>query len=177
MARVERYQPGPRGTVASMDPAPHPDLAPLSFLLGTWIGGGRGDWPTSGPFRYGEEMDFEHVGEPFLAYSQQSWADENGEPLHLERGFLRPAGPGRVELVLAHPLGIVEVAEGSVSGTALDVVSTTVAATATGSAVTETRRHMEVAGDVMTYELFMAMREDPLTRHLEGELRRAPARG
>ncbi len=160
-----------------MDPAPHQDLEPLSFLLGTWVGGGTGDWPTSGPFRYGEEMTFEHVGEPFLLYSQRSWAADDDEPLHLERGFLRPAAPGRVELVLAHPLGIVEVAEGSVSGTALDVASTAVALTATGSAVTELRRRMEVAGDVLAYELFMAMQDVPLTRHLQGELRRAPARG
>ncbi len=160
-----------------MDPGPHQDLEPLSFLLGTWVGGGRGDWPTSGPFRYGEEMRFEHVGEPFLLYSQRSWGADDDEPLHFERGFLRPAAPGRVELVLAHPLGIVEVAEGPVSGTELDVASTTVALTTTGSTVTELRRRMEVVGDVMTYELFMAMRDVPLTRHLQGELRRFPARG
>jgi hypothetical protein len=44
-------------------PAPdvHADLEPLSFLLGTWRGGGDGEFPTIGSFRYGEEMIFEHV--------------------------------------------------------------------------------------------------------------------
>lgn len=150
----------------------HPELEPIAFLLGTWAGEGEGDWPSSGPFRYGEEMSFEQVGEPFLLYSQRSWAT-GGEPLHFERGFLRPAGAGRVELVLAHPLGIVEVAEGSVSANAIDVASTTVATTATGSPVTDLRRRFDLDGDVLRYELEMAMRDVPLTRHLKGELKRA----
>lgn len=158
-------------------PALHPDLEPIAFLLGTWAGEGEGDWPSSGPFRYGEEMSFEQVGEPFLLYAQRSWTAGDGEPLHFERGFLRPAGPGRVELVLAHPLGIVEVAEGSVSATAIDVASTTVATTTTGSPVTELRRRFELDGDVLRYELEMAMRDVPLTRHLKGELKRASPAG
>ena len=162
-----------RGTVATMDaPALHPDLEPIAFLLGTWVGEGDGDWPSSGPFRYAEEMSFEHVGEPFLLYNQRSWAD-GGEPLHFERGFVRPTGAGRIELVLAHPLGIVEVAEGSVSANTIDVASTTVAITGTGSPVSELRRRFELEGNVLRYELEMAMREVPLTRHLKGELKRA----
>jgi hypothetical protein len=158
-------------------PALHADLWPIAFLLGTWAGEGEGDWPSSGPFRYGEELTFEQVGEPFLLYAQRSWAAGNGEPLHFERGFLRPSGPGRVELVLAHPLGIVEVAEGSVSANGIDVASTTVATTATGSPVTELRRRFDLDGDVLRYELEMARRDVPLTRHLKGELKRAAPAG
>jgi len=106
-----------------MDPALHPDVEPIAFLLGAWRGEGQGDWPTSGSFRYGEEMTFEHEGKAFLLYSQRSWAAEERTPLHFERGFFRLAGPGRVEVVLAHPLGIVEVAEGTLSGTAIEVAS------------------------------------------------------
>ena len=156
-----------------MDPTLHPDVEPIAFLLGAWRGEGHGDWPTSGPFRYGEEMTFEHEGKAFLLYSQRSWGAEERTPLHFERGFFRLAGPGRVEVVLAHPLGIVEVAEGPLSGTAIEVASSTIALTATGSPVTELRRRMEVQGDVLRYELHMAMRDVPLTRHLTGELRRA----
>ena len=118
-------------------PAPdvHADLEPLSFLLGAWLGGGDGEFPTIGAFRYGEEMVFEHVGDPFLLYSQRSWLEADEAPLHFERGFVRPAAPGRVELVLAHPLGLTEVAEGTLEGTVM-----TTASTATGSASSSTWR-------------------------------------
>jgi hypothetical protein len=155
-----------------MPPALHPDVEPLAFLLGTWKGEGDGWWPTTEPFRYGEEMTFEHVGDPFLMYSQRSWLVADGSPLHFERGFFRPAGLGRLEIVLAHPLGIVEVAEGTVSGSVVDAASTSVTFTRTGSPVTELRRRMEATDDVLTYRLDMAMRDVELTRHLLGELTR-----
>jgi hypothetical protein len=156
-----------------MEPVRHPELEPLAFLLGTWRGEGEGAWPQGEPFRYGEEMTFEDVGDTYLAYAQRSWSIEDGGPLHLERGFLRPAGPGRVELVLAHPLGVVEVAEGPLRGGVIEVASTAVVATATGSPVTALRRRIEVTGDLLRYELYMAMRDVALMRHLRGELRRA----
>src|SRR5439155_13798555 len=84
-----------------------PDLAELSFLLGTWRGSGRGEYPTIDPFSYEEEVVIEHVGEPYLLYRQSSWSSGDREPLHLERGFIRPGNaPGEVELCLAHPLGL-----------------------------------------------------------------------
>ena len=159
------------------DPALHPDCEALAFLLGTWKGEGDGWWPTTEPFRYGEEMTFEHVGDPFLMYSQRSWLVADGSPLHFERGFFRPAAPGRLEIVLAHPLGIVEVAEGTLTGTVVDVASTSVMFTTTGSPVTELRRRMEAVDGVLTYRLDMAMRDVELTRHLQAELTRAQPGG
>ena len=156
------------------EPELHPDVEPFAFLLGTWRGEGSGDYPTIEPFRYGEEMRFEHVGDPFLLYAQRSWllADDS-MPLHFERGFLRPgSGPGEVEFTLAHPLGLTEVAEGSIRGTRIDVVSTSVSSTSTGSPVTRLERRIEVDGDRLRYELRMATAEVLLTRHLVGELRR-----
>jgi hypothetical protein len=69
-------------------------------------------------------------------------------------------------------LGIVEVAEGTLTGTVLDVASTSVTFTTTGSPVTELRRRVETTGDVLTYRLDMAMRDIELTRHLQAELTR-----
>jgi nitrobindin-like protein len=155
-----------------MEPALHPDVTALAFLLGPWEGVGEGVWPPGEPFRYVEEMTFEHVGEAFLLYAQRSWAAEDGAPLHFERGFFRPGGEGRVEVTLAHPLGIVEVAEGTLDGSVLEVSSTALALTTTGSPVTGLRRRLEVAGRVMRYELWMSMGEEPPTRHLAGELKR-----
>ncbi len=155
-----------------MEPALHPDCEPLAFLLGTWRGTGQGEWPRGEPFDYGEEMVFEHVGDPFLMYSQRSWMLEDGAPLHFERGFLRPAGQGRVELVLAHPLGCVEVAEGTVEDGVIEVGSTAVAVTSTGSPVTELRRRVLVREGRLSYELHMAMRDVAVMRHLSAELAR-----
>ena len=155
-----------------MEPPLHDDLAELAFLLGTWRGQGEGVWPGAEDFRYGEEMTFEHVGDAFLLYGQRSWSLDDEAPIHFERGFLRPVAPGHVDLVLAHPIGVSEVAEGTLAGGVLDVASTSVGVAETGSAVTELHRHLEVDGDVLTYELRMAMREVPLRFHVRGRLTR-----
>ena len=151
----------------------HPDVEAMAFLLGTWRGEGEGEWPPGKPFRYGEEMIFEHVGDAFLPDAQRSWSIEDGSPLHFERGFLRPAGTGRVELVLAHPLGIAEGDEGTLDDGVLDLTSVAVSVTSTGPRVTDMRRRIAVHGDRLRYELHMAMPEVALTRHLTGELTRA----
>jgi hypothetical protein len=163
-----------RGSVGRVtaEPPVHPDLDPLAFLLGTWRGGGSGGYPTIEPFRYTESICFEHVGDPFLLYSQESWLEEGAAPLHFERGFVRPAGPGRVEAVLAHPLGLTEVAEGSLDGGRLDLASTTMGRTSTGDAVSGLVRRWRVDGDRLTYELDMEMDTTPMSLHLTGELRR-----
>jgi len=155
-----------------MEPALHPDCEPLAFLLGTWRGEGEGEWPRGEPFRYGEEMIFEHVGDPFLMYSQRSWMIADGSPLHFERGFFRPAGAGRVEVVLSHALGVAEVAEGTLEGTCIDVASKDVTVTATGAPVTALRRRIDVREERLSYELHMAMPELASMRHLAAELRR-----
>lgn len=157
-----------------MAPALHDDLAPLAFLLGTWRGDGDGEYPTIELFRYHEELLFEHVGDPFLLYRQSSWLVGDDAPLHFERGFLRPgAGPDAVELTLAHPLGLTEVAEGTLSGAELSFASTSVGRTGTGSAVTALRRRYRLDDDVLSYEIDMAMDETAMTRHLVAKLRRA----
>ena len=80
------------GSVRSVAPELHEDLRPLAFLLGTWRGEGRGEYPTIDPFSYVEELTFDHVGDTFLCYQESSWSPEDGAPIHLERGFLRPGG-------------------------------------------------------------------------------------
>jgi hypothetical protein len=156
-----------------MGPALHPDLADVSFVLGTWRGTGEGQWPRGEPFEYGEELTFEHVGDAFLLYAQRSWSLEDEMPIHFERGFLRPGGPGRVEFVLANPLGIAEIAEGTVADGTIEVATTAVAHTATAKAVTELTRRIERHGDELRYELHMAMRDIALTSHVRSRLTRA----
>jgi hypothetical protein len=147
-------------------------LESLAFLLGTWRGEGKGEYPTIEPFDYEEELRFDHVGDAFLLYQQASWSPDDGGPIHFERGFLRPGEPGCIELTLAHPIGLTEVAEGTLDGTAFELTSTGVGRTTTGLGTTAVIRRYRVDGDVMRYRTDMATDETPMALHLEAELRK-----
>jgi hypothetical protein len=158
-------------------PATSEALRPFAFLLGRWRGTGTGSYPTIEPFTYREELVFEQVGEPYLLYSQESWDALTGEPVHFERGFLRPgADLGAIELVLAHPIGVTEVSHGRVEGTILTLEAgrDDVGRTATGLRVAGLRRRYATDGDTLTYALDMATDEIAMTLHLEGAARRQP---
>ncbi|HLI15151.1 MAG TPA: FABP family protein [Acidimicrobiales bacterium] len=150
----------------------HPAVEALGFLLGTWSGTGRGRYPTVAPFAYREEVAFSHAGRPFLSYRQETFAEDDGRPLHAEVGYLRCAGRA-VELVVAQPTGLVEVDEGTLEGTTLSLSSRLVGRTSSAKAVDQVRRTVRVDGDVLTYRLEMAAVGHRLGLHLEAELRRA----
>jgi hypothetical protein len=155
-----------------MSPELHDDVASLAFLLGTWSGDGTGSYPTIEPFTYRETLRFDHVGEPYLLYIQESWSPE-GEPVHFERGFLRPgADPGDVELVLAHPIGVTEIGYGRLDDGDLRVSAgdATIGRSATGLDVHGLERRYHVDGDALTYELDMATGTTPMTLHLTASL-------
>ncbi len=154
-------------------PPLHALLRPLAGLLGTWRGEGAGEYPTIAPFRYGEEVRFWHVGKPFLAYAQRTWALDDGRPLHAETGYWRLTPTGTVEVVLAHPTGVVEVLEGRLEGRRVDLASTATARTGSAKEVTELRRVFELGDGVLAYTLAMAAVGQPLQHHLAAELRRA----
>jgi hypothetical protein len=80
--------------------------------------------------------------------------------------------PGWVELVIAHPNGIVEIAEGTFQHATVRLASTSIARTGTAKEVQAIEREFVVEGDVLRYSLLMAAVGQPLTRHLSAELRR-----
>ena len=158
-------------------PAVHERLEQLAFLLGEWHGLGVGGYPDVPEFRYEQELSFTHDGRPFLAYTSQSWLlDDDGarlRPSGTERGFWRPgAAPRDVEVLLAHPTGIVEVYVGEVVFNKIELASDVVARTSTAKAVTAlTRLYGLVEGD-LAYAIDMAAVEQPLQSHLSARLRR-----
>jgi hypothetical protein len=153
-------------------PELHPDVAPLSFLLGSWIGEGTGHYSTIDDFTYGEEVRLSHIGKPYLAYTQRTWSLDDGRPLHAETGYWRLTGASHVELVVAHPNGIVEVAEGELAGTSIALATITAAKTGSAKDVEQLTRDVRVIGDTLTYDLHMAAVGQPLQRHLAARLTR-----
>jgi hypothetical protein len=157
----------------------HPGIAVLAPLLGTWAGQGAGEYPTIEPFGYVEEVMFGHTGKPFLAYGQRTTASDDGRPLHAETGYVRVPSPGRVEWVLAHPTGITEIQEGtlSVSGTTIEMelTATTIGRTTSAKDVTALSRSIRVDGDELTYTLRLGAVGRPLQHHLSATLHRKQA--
>lgn len=155
----------------------HPAIATLAPLLGTWSGRGNGDYPTIEPFAYTEEVTFGHTGKPFLTYTQRTRGDD-GRPLHAETGYLRMPSAHRVEMVLAHPTGITEIDEGTLTsqddGFLIDVHSTTIGLSASAKDVMALRRSITLCADELHYTVLMAAVGQPLVHHLTATLHRQP---
>ncbi|HKN90610.1 MAG TPA: FABP family protein, partial [Acidimicrobiia bacterium] len=93
--------------------------------------------------------------------------------LHAETGYWRPKPGGRLEVVLAHPTGVAEIEEGTVSGGSIDLVATSIGRASTAKEVEGLRRRFELVGsDVLRYEVQLAAVGQPLQGHLTAELRR-----
>ena len=152
----------------------HPALKPVSGLIGTWRGAGRGKYPTIDPFEYTEEVTFAEAGKPFLVYVQKTWSPE-GTPMHTETGYLRVSDGSAMEFVLSQPTGQTELAEGtlipSADGFSCELQSR-VMNSASAKQVDETRRTIELAGDVLTTSFAMAAVGVPMTHHLSSVLQR-----
>ena len=104
----------------------HPDCGPIAWMLGTWRGNGHGDYPTIEPFQFGQELIFTHDGRPFFHYMSRAWiVDEQGQKVRdaaIETGFVRARPEGKVEVVLTHNTGFVEIWYGHADGGKLELL-------------------------------------------------------
>jgi len=152
------------------------ELVAMGWLLGTWEGAGIVGYPTMDSLRFGQELVFEHVGKPFLAYRSQTWllddAGERGRPLASEAGFWRPRPGGMVEVVLAHPTGFVEIWLGEVGGAKLEIRTDVVARTASAKDYGAGHRLYGLVEGELFWAFDMAAGGEPLQSHASGRLKR-----
>ena len=153
----------------------HPALLKLSWLLGTWRGHGRGDYPTVEEFSYGQELVFSHRGKPVLEYVSRTWSLDDASPLAVESGYLRPQPDGSIEAVISHGSGIVELSYGTVEGVKLELASDFVARTSSALEVSGLHRLYGLLEGVLLYAIDMSAEGQPLQPHLWGRLYRAKA--
>jgi hypothetical protein len=161
-------------------PAP---LLPLAWLLGAWAGAGVVGYPTMDDVRFGQELEFSHDGRPFLAYSSRTWLlDDDGNqvrPLSRETGFWRPQGPAAsggtaLEVMLAHPTGIIEIYLGAVDGPRVELTSDVVARTQTAKEYNAAHRLYGLVQGELMWAMDMAAVGQPLTAHASARLKRVP---
>lgn len=158
-------------------PELHPQLEPIAFLLGRWEGAGVGGYPTIESFRFGQEIEFGHTGESFLTYTSRTWLlDDAGErvrPLATETGYWRALPDRQLEVLLAHPTGIVEVYIGEVVFHKIELRSDVVARTATAKEyVAGHRLYGLVNGNLMWAYDMQAMGRQEFDSHTSAELKK-----
>ncbi len=156
----------------------HPALLPLLPLVGTWRGTGKGGYPTIEDFDYGQQVVFAHDGRGVLRYESRAWLlGPDGEvlrPAARETGWWRPGGAdGELEVLLAHPTGIVEVYVGRATGpTRWELSTDVVARTGTAKEVTGNHRLYGIVERALLYAVDMAAVGQPLQPHLSARLER-----
>ena len=154
----------------------HPDLMPLAWLVGTWRGKGRGEYPNVPGFQFAQEVSFNHDGRPFLNYFSRSWIiDENDEiirPAASEVGFWRIKEKNVLEVLLAHNTGIAEGWVGLVQGAKIQLAMDQGYSSPTAKIVTAgSRLYGLVEGELFTsYD--MAAQGQTLQAHLWSSLER-----
>jgi hypothetical protein len=157
-------------------PEIHPDLQPISFLLGHWEGAGVVGYPTMESAQFGQEIIFGHNGKPFLTYSSRTWLlDAQGgkvRPLATETGYWRAQPERQLEVLLTHPTGVVEIYVGEVVFHKIELHTDVVARTATAKEYTAGHRLYGLVNGSLMYAFDMAAMGQPLQSHTSAELKK-----
>jgi hypothetical protein len=156
----------------------NPALQGVSWLLGTWLGNGHGNWPPGGEFEFGQQVEFATNGGPYLHYLSQTWTlDADGQPLApltMETGFWRPQPDAAIEVIATHPEGVMQLWMGRIQGKKIELTTDFVARTNTASAEDTggQRLYGHVEGDLL-YAWDRATLEVPMQPYMWARLKRA----
>ncbi|KAM9718943.1 peroxynitrite isomerase THAP4 [Menidia menidia] len=104
----------------------NPAIQPLKWLLGSWESEepGEGSFPSMKPFSYTEKLYFSHVGQPVINFMFNAFHADTNKPMHRECGFIRmQPETNRVAFIIAQNSGLIEIEEGELTGTQLNLQS------------------------------------------------------
>lgn len=155
----------------------HPQCAPLAWMIGSWAGAGVVGYPSMESRHFGQEVDVTHDGRPFLMWTSRAWlldADGNKErPAAVETGFWRPQEDGKeVELLLAHPTGLLEMYYGTTAPAKVEVRTDSVVRSPSAKAYSAGHRLYGMVEGRLMWVMEMAAMGQPLQSHVSAELRR-----
>ena len=161
--------------MTSSDAELPPELFPIAFLLGTWVGEGVGGYPGEEDYPFAQEVRFQRVpGLPVFGYSSRLWDPQSGEDIDGEVGYWRTAGTYetglRVEVTIAHPTGIAEVFVGDVDGGKIELSDNVTVRTATARQVERSQRLYGIVEGDLAYAIDIAAEGEQLRPHRSARL-------
>lgn len=152
------------------------ELAPLAWLVGRWEGAGVVGYPTIESVHFGQEVEVTHDGRPFLEWQSRTWLlDDAGakvRPLATELGFWRPVEEGQVELLLAHPTGIVELYYGTAEPAKIELRTDSVLRSPHAKEYNAGSRLYGLVNSNLMWAMDMAAVGQSLQSHVSAELKR-----
>ena len=153
------------------------ELMGIAWLIGRWEGTGKGTYPGTEDFDFGQQVDFAHNGGNYLHYLSQTFeVGPDGKavrPLTMETGFWRPQGDGTLEVVMSHPEGYTEIWYGKINGAQIELSTDAVVRTVSAEDYAAGQRlYGNVEGE-MLWTLDKAANGEPLQSHLWARLLRA----
>ncbi len=155
-----------------------PVLAPLAWLVGRWEGVGVVGYPSMDSENYGQEIEITHDGRAFLQMQARAWIlDHDGtvvRPAARELGFWRVLDGGDIELLLAHPTGILEmyVGEREADRPVLSLRTDGVMRSPAAKEYTAATRLYGLVDSELMYVMDMAATGHRLQSHLSARLKR-----
>ena len=160
-----------------LDPTLPEPLRPLAWLIGRWEGAGVVGYPTMTSVHFGQEIEVTHDGRAFLKWESRAWIldSESGErvrPSAVESGFWRPMDNGEVELLLAHPTGIVEMYYGTMEPARIQLKTDGVLRSPHAKEYNSASRMYGLVDSQLMWVMDMAAVGHPLQSHLSAQLKR-----